>query len=265
MTQEEVFRVWAPEGNVWSPWVSPVVFAQIHCSEGEVAAAKENVLWAHWVDAATALVLDLPSAESIHAAMTLLERGFWPIPTFNASPGPELTSLNLDPSSTIHTKSPCLVDMREIVRAICGATPALSRMSHTSKYCPAFLLDSLRLAPFKVPEPGLFDNRWMTIPEDYPSAKFLQAQGIRRVLLIQQDSVTPANDLAHVLLRWQQERLEIFAKRMDDERQPEAIVVKRPSWFRSSWYRTLVRLGFRRNSVGGFGSYIPEPGSGGGG
>jgi hypothetical protein len=80
----------------------------------------------------------------------------------------------------------------------------------------------------------------------------LHNHGIEDVLLVQEDDLQPREDLAHVLLRWQEAGLRIRG------RDGVVIRVQRPSQFRALWYRALAILGLRRNSAGGFGSYVPE-------
>ena len=59
------------------------------------------------------------------------------------------------------------------------------------------------MQPAVPPGPGTFDNRWVVFPQDFPSAAFLRSRGVAEVLLIQAGA-QPQEDLAHVLLRWQQ-------------------------------------------------------------
>jgi hypothetical protein len=110
----------------------------------------------------------------------------------------------------------------------------------------------------------LFDNRWTVFPQDFPSARFLLERGIKRVVLVHANAnAQPQEDLAHVLLRWQEAGLEIFGKTQADKELPVKITVTRPSRFRFVWYRALVLLGFRRSSVGGFGAFLAQSSGGG--
>jgi hypothetical protein len=274
MTQEEVYKIWAPEACVWSRWVSPVLFAQFYCSDGEELGDVPELPWASWLNESSALVVDLPGDESVRVGVSFVSKRLWPIPAYNASPGPEMITLfggsprpedptRLNLTSTVDFKSTTVVNMRGIVRAICGATSMLRSVPVTKQFRPAFLLDSLRL-PRDEPLPGMFDNRWITIPQDYPSAEFLKGEGIRRVMLVQRGRLEPMEDLAHVLLRWQEKGIEIFAIDLENSEAPRKIEVRRPRGFRASWYRVLARLGLRRSSAGGFGSHVPEPSGGGG-
>src|SRR5262249_25610457 len=52
-------------------------------------------------------------------------------------------------------------------------------------------------------DPDEFDNRSISFTTDFPSANFLAAHGIARVMLVQKSSAEPQPDLAHSLRRWQ--------------------------------------------------------------
>jgi hypothetical protein len=122
---------------------------------------------------------------------------------------------------------------------------------------PVFLIDGRRLSGERMPSPGLFDNRWVVLPQDFPSAVFMASQRIDRVLVIQSHSGQPADDLAHVLLRWQEGRIRIATARIGS---PAAeIQVARPSWFKFAWQTLMVTAGLRPNAAGGFGSVVPVP------
>jgi hypothetical protein len=128
---------------------------------------------------------------------------------------------------------------------------------------PAFLLDWDRLAGSKVLSPGTFDNRWWAFPQDFPSANLLLSRGIRTILVVQPTAGQPQQDLAHVLLRYQQAGIAILSCGAEGGSPASPITVAKPSHFGRFWYRALVLAGLRRNSAGGFGAVIPVPGSGG--
>src|SRR5260370_6436800 len=92
----------------------------------------------------------------------------------------------------------------------------------------------------------------------FPSARFLADKKIKRLTLVQTEKARPLEDLSHVLLRWQEVGIEIFATASGDTGAPSKITVSKPSRFKASWYRALATVGLRRSSVGGFGSFIPE-------
>ena len=142
--------------------------------------------------------------------------------------------------------------------AISRVTTSLQRLKFAPDAPPAFLLDSMRLSGTKPVDVGMFDNRWMVFPQDFPSASFLLSHGIQRVFLVQKDRVEPQDDLAHSLLRWQEGGIAVLSKNLTDGTPFSQITVKRPSRYKAIWYRALAQVGLRRSSAGGFGSYIPE-------
>jgi hypothetical protein len=154
-----------------------------------------------------------------------------------------------------------VIDMRDLVQAICQGTSVLENLEFSENAPPAFLLDSRRLENPAPKTPGLFDNRWMVFPQDFPSASLLKDRGIDAVLLVQSGREQPSDDLAHVLLRYQEAGLKIYSKDPANTDPCASITVRRPSGFRTVWYRAMAMLGLRRNSAGGFGSFVPVAGS----
>jgi hypothetical protein len=251
---QEAFEIWAPDGALWSPWAKPVLFVQseLHAPstiEPPAIAPEEipvDASWAPDASSRTALVLDLPGPKSVHVALALLDRGYRPVPLFNASPGP-LPVVPVEP-------------LRE---AIFHACDRLARASLREDAPPAFLLDRDRRGVI-TPMPGRFDNRWMTFPQDFPSANFLQSHGIESVLFVSIAGERLPDDLAHVFFRWKEAGMS-FARKDLDGGPIVPLDVSRPSGFKAAWYRALVVLGLKRSSAGGFGSVVPTPSQGGGG
>jgi hypothetical protein len=257
VNREEVFSVWAPAESPWSPWVAPVLFA-LTFWDTRIEPEQVPALALPWCDVDskhTVCVVDLPAAESVQIGFAMARRGFRPVPLFNASPGPEeIVGLGAGSASVWNA----VIDMGPIVEAIAAVTSSLKRLAFSPQASATFLLDSQRLTKTRVPDKGMFDNRWMVFPQDFPSARFLLARDIRQVLLVQRNRVEPQDDLAHVLLRWQEAGLKILSKDLADDALPSPISVRRPSRFKAVWYRALAQVGLRRSSAGGFGSYIPE-------
>lgn len=256
MTQEEIYTAWANPKSAWSQWVAPVLFTQSDCGPASASPLfVPSVPWSAGIDQNTAVILDLPGVESIKVAVALTRFGFVPVPVFNASPLPDYS---VELSIAGGTTTPVSIDMRRIVEAICWATPTIQAFSPSTSSPPAFMLDCDRLRPGIPVEVGVFDNRWIVFPQDFPSADYLRSRGIARVLLVQEGDHEPQNDLAHVLLRWQEKGIAINAVCTEGSVSPTRITVQRPSTYKTSWYRALAMLGLRRNAAGGFGSYIPE-------
>lgn len=243
MTNQDAFTIWAPEDALWTEWAKPVAFTTAiagAASETPVAVPAVAIpgLPESWGEAA--VIVDLPGEEAVLTGLALAARGFRPVPLFNGTSGPN-----------------AVIDVSQITRALGTAAVLLSQLSIEPDARPAFLLDSRRSEVIGAGEPGRYDNRWVVLPQDFPSATFLGSRGIREAVLIQRGESRPAEDLAHVLYRWQQagirmRTIDLVTGRTEDLR------VNRPSWFRAAWYVTIALLGLRRSNVGGFGSTVPE-------
>ena len=251
MTNEECFAIWAPDGVVWAQWAKPVTFTQINRTAVPVGTPLQ---WeARQVRSVpspgnVALIVDAAGPNAVGVGIALAQIGYRPVPLFNATTG-HAEVLDVDPIAHY---------LRE------GA--ALIRDSHIPVDAPpAFLLDSQRMHPQVLPHPGKFDNRWVTLPQDFPSATFLRARGIVEALLLRQSGRAPDQDLAHVLRRWQDAGIRITIGDLATGGEAQPFQVERPSLFRRAWYRAVALMGLRRNDVGGFGSAIPEQSTGGGG
>lgn len=259
MTRTELYKLWAPEESIWTPWAKPVLFADSsfdHLPPSDTPGWRFLSLpWAPSLARNTAIVADLPGLESVKMGMVLSQTGFRPVPLFNGTPGPTM--------GTLSGGFP-LVDVYPIIRALYNVAGDLMALRLPPNAPPVFLLDANRFHGGNVANPGRFDNRWYVFPQDFPSANFLLSQNIRSVLLVQEHSAQPQRDLAHVLLRWQEAGIQILSCGISDENPPTAIQVEKPNNFRALWYRAMVLAGLRRNSTGGFGAVIPVPGSGGG-
>jgi hypothetical protein len=187
----------------------------------------------------------LPGFESLTAGLALAGRGYVPIPLYNACWGTD-----------------AVVTMDVILDLLEPATIRLRELALSVDAPPAFLLDARRQNEVVPAAPGRFDNRWLTFPQDFPSARRLLSRGVRTALLVQQGRQQPAEDLAHVLLRWQEGGLELRSVDLSAAELSEPLTVRPPSRFRSMWYRALAAAGLRRNSAGGFGSVVPQPSAG---
>ena len=249
MTKEELYDAWAPEGVEWSAWTKPVLFAQwpdtVTPPMRSAEWAEPSYLWLPQSSGRTVVVVDLPAVESVHTGIALARRGYRPVPLFNTTHGP----------SPIIETVPLMIELGR------GAGE-LKTISLAAQAPPVFLLDANRMQPGMPPSPGKFDNRWVVFPQDFPSATFLRSHGVAEVLLIHAGGGVQ-EDLAHVLLRWQQAGLRIFAAAPADS-SPRDITVSKPSWFRRAWYRAITAARLRRNNAGGFGAVIPVATSGGG-
>jgi hypothetical protein len=245
MTAEEMFTVWAPDNSVWSRWSKPVLFVNLPANRLQGTSTLWRDTDVHWTPSpgSTAVVVDLPGAQSVATGIALAMKGYRPVPLYNSCNGP----------------AP-VVNLSELMDALADGTEELKRRTLHEEAPPAFLLDSQRMTG--TPLPARFDNRWMAFPQDFPSASFLLSKGIRRVLLVSQSDRT--EDLAHVFLRWQEAGIELYIKNPLDGFGAKPLIVTAPSRYRSMWYRVLALVGLRRASVGGFGAVVPTPGQPGG-
>jgi hypothetical protein len=287
MTVEELFEVWAPRGQNsggpdWSRWAKPVIFtafrradlepafrnvglepgASLPGSESDPdAPAGEvplpDVSWAPATAERVAVIVDMQGAESAWYGVALAQRGYRPVPLYNASPSPYPETAS------------ARVDLRLIMDVLLSQARRLRELTIPEDAPPAFMIDSLRLAEGRMPDGWYefphYDNRWVVLPQDFPSANLLLSRGIRSVLLLQDRDGAPKDDLAHVLLRWQQAGIAVSTKNIKTPEPPQRINVSKPSRFKRLWYAALVIAGLQRNSAGGFGDVLPEAGSGGGG
>ncbi len=245
---EECFAIWAPDEVLWSQWAKPVIFASVPFLEtehplGVVPIDAQGVPEA-W--GGSAVVVDLPGADAVAVGIALGGRGFRPVPLFNGTIGPS-----------------AVVDVSELVDALGAGSQVLKGMAIRPDASPAFLLDANRKGTTVGLTEGMYDNRWVVLPQDLPSATLLQSQGIHEVILMVSGTLAPAMDLAHALLRWQEGGLRLGVVDMADKRFEPNLRVPVPSLFRRAWYGAVALTGLRRSNVGGFGSTLPEQTSGG--
>jgi hypothetical protein len=251
MNRSQLFEIWAPPASKWSVWAKPVLFAEMPLEVAPMSAPTQNENVPGLVslrgEGSTALVIDLPGVEAVRAGVQLATQGFQPVPLFN---------------SAFHANG--VVDTVSLAREIVVTTPLLEQNPVPPGAPPVFLLDASRKLGWRSAAPGTFDNRWVVFPQDFPSANFLKGQGVTRVVLITKDPVSqPAEDLAHVLVRWQESGIEILSLPLNPPAEPTLLQVTKPSGFRSLFYQFLVLTGLRRSSAGGFGGIVPNPSSGG--
>ena len=105
---------------------------------------------------------------------------------------------------------------------------------------------------------GSYDNRWVTLPQDFPSGVLLASRGFQHATLLHDNGLTIRPDLAHVLRRWQEAGIEIRVIDVRSGEVADRVQVPKPSGFKLAWYAVTALLGLRRSNVGGFGSMIPE-------
>jgi hypothetical protein len=255
--QEQIYDTWAPPGSVWTPWAKPVLFAHLDNTLPPTPQPPPLLMHAGIpaADGQSALVLDLPGEEGVWAGLELAEMGYRPVPLYNACPGPRIASVS--------APGIAVVDVSPIMGALMMGISVLRSVRLPDDAPPAFLLDARRRSGSGAvaPQPGRFDNRSISFPTDFPSSNLLLSRGIRSIHLVQEVLLFPVEDIAHTLLRWQEDNLHIFATSLNPLRGPEPVTVPRPRLFRSLLHRFYAMMGLRRDVLGGFGGVIPMPSS----
>jgi hypothetical protein len=242
ISSEAAFAIWAPDDVLWSEWAKPVAFVQPGMTiQGEPIPDSALPQLPSAIDGRSAIVVDLPAAEAVYAGLALAGRGFRPVPLFNGTSGPS-----------------AIIDVHSITRALGSGAERLPPMTIAPDAAPAFLLDSRRSSPASSVRPGVYDNRWIVLPQDFPSSAMLASRGIRVATLIQRDGLSIRPDLAHVLRRWQDAGIEVRVIDLASGQIAANVDVPKPSHFKLAWYAAIALFGLRRSNVGGFGSMIPE-------
>jgi hypothetical protein len=249
ISREEAFAIWAPDGALWSEWAKPMAFVQA----GDMMAADpvpDSALpgWPGPDERGSIVIVNLPGAAAVYAGLSLAERGFRPVPLFNGTDGPA-----------------AVVDVSVIARVLAGGAARLKRTVIAANAPPAFLIDSRRGGTADAVRPGAYDNRWVVLPQDFPSGALVASRGFTTAALIQDGTLAIPEDLAHVLRRWQESGIRIRAIDVASGQTAESLTVPKPPRFRLAWYAALTLLGLRRSNVGGFGSTIPQQTAGRGG
>ncbi len=259
-SKELIYDAWAPAVSPWSPWAKPVLFTVLPViPDGSDPLPPVSVSWAPPADGATALVVNLPGNIGVSAAISLVGRGFRPVPLYNAVPATSSGSLLSGFSS-----GQSAVNVLSIARALQAGAERLNRQSLPDAAPPVFLLDHNRAGSGRAPPPNWFDNRSVSFTTDFPSATFLKSKGIHRMVVVQPDHLL-AHDLTHTLRRWQDAglALELLVPGTDGD-QSKPLTVAKPSWFGLAFQRVFIAMGLRRHAAGGFGGWVPEPSSGAG-
>jgi hypothetical protein len=275
MWGREAYARWAPSESPWSPWAKPTLFAQVaprtdreppkasdpssplaQFVSSTVPARPSRVLplgeqqLVHLpsADGKTLIVAELPGLNTVELALMLAKQGYRPVPLFNA---------------TRNTNAEVPLD--DLILAMIAVTDELAFVNIPIQAPPLFMLDAGRKGQRREPPPGTFDNRSIVFPQDFPSGNLLLSMGIENAMVVVNGKTTMADDLAHVLRRWQESGMTILHDNIDTPNPPEVFDVPRPSRFRNLFYRILAGIGLKRNSAGGFGARVPVPSEGGSG
>jgi len=241
-TQIYTYKIWAPDGALWTQWAKPVLFANPNPGYGvfnipETTFPDEILSAADAKD--TAVIFDLPGKEGLEKGLALARAGgYRPVPLYNGVEGPNEEAM--------------VVNVKEIVNVLFQSANILSGLNLINEAPPVFLLDSNRMKG-RGKQRGKYDNRWCVFPQDMPSAAFLLDQGIKKVAVCSEGGKIQ-NDLSHILYRYQEQGVKIYLL----NGQLKETKISKPSKFGSLSYRFKTILGLRRNATGGFGALVPE-------
>lgn len=232
------FAAWAPPRSPWSPWVKPVLFAHLPPELGAFTAAAPPIpdppAWLPPVEERVAVVVDLAGAAALPLGLAAARAGYRPVPLYNCA-----------------VETDALLDVAPLLAGVAAGAQALPGIEIADNAPPVFLLDSGRTAPH--PRPGVYDNRWAVMPQDFPGATRLAAEGIRGVRVVRDMA---AEDLDHVLDRWMKAGVKVDGVGPTGG-PPAPVRVAERWWFRAFFAGLFVFAGLRRSSAGGFGGRVP--------
>jgi hypothetical protein len=261
MNEEQAYPVWAPEGGVWSRWAKPVLFAYLSDTTRLLADSQPEE-WGISVPAASpdiGMVIDLDGPRGVFFGMRMARKGYRPVPLYNACPRKNVGAspdapvrLGLIDAEDLPQRSAPVVEVSSVVSATAGATDELRGIELPEHSPPAFLLDWRRGGIGKQVSAGMFDNRSVIFPSDFPSAAFLKGRGIKTMVVVS-ETHTPDFDLAAVLREWAAAGLDTRIQIPGPVWSPKPISLPAQSWLRRAQFWVPSHLGLRRNSSGGYG------------
>jgi hypothetical protein len=252
-----IFEAWAPSGGRWSRWAKTMLFANL----AMVTAEGFKLSKPSWVRrelgntfveptayrssaraVSTAIVADLPGAESIAFGLAVAELGVQPVPLYNSLPA-----------------SGSIVPMEDVMRGLIIGAASLAQRPPPVSAPPAFLLDARRTGPGQYAHRGQFDNRSLAFETDFPSAAALASAGINQVVLVQALNSQPAWDLTVTLAKWQDAGVRISLLRAEPPFATVPITVRAPGFF-ARLYERGRRRRLRGDPLRGFGGVVPHGG-----
>jgi hypothetical protein len=252
MTSEEVLKIWAPSSSPWGRWTKAVLFSFMDSPIPQHPQAPITSWPVPFLND-EAFVLNLPGAEGVRLGLALAAVGYRPIPLYNACPHP--IGISGSEKKDFNGSTVPVVDVIPTMRALENGADVLRNIALPASAPPAFLLDSDRHNAAVSPDVGWFDNRSIVRTSDLPSADFLRARGIERLVLVQ-SSERLQTDLKEMLLSWQDAGISLLIQSPSEPWHPSILKVQRPSFLMSLWNRTLLRLRYQPNSSGAFGRIV---------
>ncbi len=259
MNREEALAVWAPEDSPWSPWVNTVLFSFIPAEIPDVPPSLGGA-WKVPLTNGVALMIESSGAGGVELGVSLAHSGYRPIPLYNACPHPINTDAPDEASRARHGTAttpagvPSVIDVVPILRALERGTGTLKSIPLPPLAPPAFLLDANRRRSELSPGAGWFDNRSIIRESDLPSAAFLKARGIDRIVLLQAKRELQS-DLRVVLLSWQKDGVALFRQAPATPWNPHGFTLSKPSRLKNFWDKLALQFGYRVNRAGSFGHF----------
>ena len=249
MNRARILETWRGADHPWARWVKLPLFESVPdraadaANEGH-AYRGETPPWASldtsWLKDDAAVIVDLPGARAIALALALGRRGLRPVLAINAC-----------------SEEGELVPMAEVKDLLAEGARFASAFPN-GNVLPAFILDARRTGDGREPPPGAFDNRWALFDGDLPSAEELRANGVSRVVVVQ-DGKEIHGDLASILRGYAREGLELL---LHDPTTPGVvgpIQLEARGWLAELWGRLARRSTYKRRWDGSFGRRVPIP------
>lgn len=192
--QKSIYKIWAPQECKWSAWVRPVPFVNIGENRRQYVKTGRDLPVIECGDDIkenSAVIVDLPGADSVLWGLALAKFGLRPIPTYNGT----MEQINARATTDNQTVS----KMLEL-----GAN-MLADMEMEKDARPAFLLDKNRLQRYKLNE-NIFDNSYDIYPQDLPTADYFLDNGIKEIVVVC-DSLS--KDLKKILKSYKKKNLSV--------------------------------------------------------
>jgi hypothetical protein len=251
---EKLFDVWSPlPGTTWEAFHCATLFASLDKIRPQniglapddwfPAWLRTEIPAPKWLDAQTWLILDAPGWISVAIAAHLASlRVAQPVCTFDNWP---------------HSLG--LVKPEKTLAALLRYAPSLehARQGWTEAMPPVWVCDNTRLGD-RAGWPNEFDNRYFLDDSILPGPDLLKSAGIQKIVY----ATSPAGamqttDLTEYFKMMMQSSFSLFQVSLDDLNDWQSD----PIPFVPAIRPPLIRSGFFRSSIGGFGANVPDPSS----
>lgn len=198
MNNKQLYLLWAPIGKRWVDWVRPLLFVNNDLTYNQDYELLSTP-YLNELKSDTAVFIDLPNHFSLLEGLTLAKLGYRQIPLFNGTDAPKNTM--------------SLVNNDEIKQTLVWGSLLLQDLKIEDDAPPVFLLDSNRLIRHKM-DIGVYDNSWDIYIQDVPSASYLLAHGISKII-VRSEKIN--RDLMIILYEYQKKGLIISLTNGFDE------------------------------------------------